>query len=475
MIQSPLSDLTRRGVLQTLCGGALTGVVAPWALNLSALATATAADVDDYKALVCLFQLGGNDQDNTVVPYDAVSYGRYAAIRGRGASTIAIARSQLDDTVLRPATALPGERVYALHPSLRGLAELFNKGRAAIQLNVGPLIAPLTRAQYEAGDRRVAVPPKLFSHNDQQSTTQAAAPEGLSLGYGGRMGDALVARNRYNLLTAISVDSGNPVFLAGMGVAAYQMTVQGTLPIHPVVSESGPLSTALAALLQAPRRHVLEEAYSQVLRQSLAANSIVSAALGGYKPPDEVPFLSKQLRLVVRMAAANAALGLKRQVFFIQQTSYDTHGSQTALHSRLMAELSVAVVDFQNEASAAGLTDKLTLFTASDFGRTLTSNGDGTDHGWGGHHFMVGGAVKGQAFYGTPPPISIGNSSSPEDQWHVGQGRLLPSTSVAQFMATFARWMDVPADKLAAVIPDLSNFGAAVGRPDYPIDMGFMR
>ncbi len=474
MNQDPTARSGRRGFLKSIGGAAAGGLLAPWGLNLATLTDAVAAEGDDYKALVCLFLDGGNDASNTVVGYDPAQHGRYAAIRGTGSTPIAITRDALAGTVLTPRMAGADGLQFALHPQMRGMAQLFNQGHAAVLFNVGPLIVPLTRQQALSGDPRISVPPKLFSHNDQRSTAQSSSPEGATSGYGGGMGDVFLASNGTPLLSSISVASGNAVFLSGNEVAPYQMTEGGAVPISPAVIERGPAPSALAQLLQARRSHVLEDAYAQVLRFSMATEAVVSSALGDYRPQG-ASRLSNQLRLVVQVAAARAALGMRRQVFYVRHGPYDTHGGQTAQHARLMGELSGAVADFHGASTAAGLADKLTLFTASEFGRTLVSNGDGTDHGWGGHHFIVGGAVKGASFYGQPPPLSVGNSSAPEDQWHVGQGRLLPSTSVAQYMATLAAWFGVPASRLAEVVPDLGNFGAAAGRPDYPIDLGFMR
>lgn len=474
------SSIARRDFLRTSVAGAL----APWGLNLGTVATlaaaqatqhAHAAEDDDYRALVCLFLDGGNDQDNSFVPFDPASYGRYATIRGGGSQPIALARDALQRTVLTPNLLLPGGRQYALHPSLHGMAGLFNQGRAAALLNVGPLIVPLTRQQYRSGDKRHPIPPKLFSHNDQKSTFQSGGPEGRTQGYGGAMGDLFHSANATPLLTSISVASGNAVFLFGDEVTPYQMTVAGAVPVSPAVVERAPASSALASLIQGSRAHVLENAYNQVMRFSMATQSVVSAALGSYRPPSGSGALSNALRLVVQVASVRAALGTRRQVFFVRHPSFDTHGGQLALHTRLLRELSEAVVDFDAAASAAGLSDKLTLFTASDFGRTLSSNGDGTDHGWGGHHFIVGGAVKGAQFYGQAPPVSVGNTDNADDQWHVGNGRLLPSTSAAQYMATLALWLGVPMQRLPEVVADISNFGSLGGRADYPVDLGFMR
>ena len=381
------------------------GGLAPWGCNLAALSNAVAAEGDDYKALVCLFFDGGNDQDNTFVPFDSVSHARYLAIRGGGPNPIAIGRSALETSVLNPRQPLAGGRQYALHPQWRGIANLFNQGTAAVLLNVGPLIVPLTRAQYQSGDRRFALPPKLFSHSDQMSTFQTSQPEGATAGYGGAMADLFYAQNTTPLLTSISVASAKYTFLAGEQVAPYQMTVQGALPISPIVDERGPAAATLARLIQHRRPHVLEDAYSQIVRFSIATQSIVASALGDYRPRPGASFLGNQLEMVVRVAAARTALGARRQVFYVWHGGYDTHAAQTGTHARKLGEVSEAIADFQAAALAAGVADKLTLFTASDFGRTLTSNGDGTDHGWGNHHVIVGGAVKGGAFYGNAPPV----------------------------------------------------------------------
>jgi uncharacterized protein (DUF1501 family) len=455
-------------------GAAGATALAPWGLNLTSWTDAVAAEADDYKALVCLFLDGGNDQDNTVVPYDPLSYDRYASIRGPG-GPLTLMRSELAGTVLTPAQALRDGRQYALHPNMTGMASLFAQGQMAVLLNVGPLVVPLTRVQYDAGTSRFAQPPKLFSHSDQKSVFQSGAPDGAGIGYGGQIADQYRDINGTPLVTAVTVASDAHPFLVGERVTPYQMTDFGSVPIDPAVSERGPAPRMLATLMQARSHHALEDAYAQVVRFSIATNEAVSAALGPYQPPNGVTQLTRSLLLVTRVAAARHALGMKRQVFFVRHTGYDTHGSQSGLHPRLLRELSESVNAFQTAVTAAGLADRITLFTASDFGRTLSTNGDGTDHGWGGHHFIVGGAVKGGSFYGQPPPISVGNSSAPEDQWHVGQGRLLPSTSVAQYMATLATWFGVPAHRLAEVVPDLGNFGAAAGRSDYPIDLGFMR
>jgi uncharacterized protein (DUF1501 family) len=247
------------------------------------------------------------------------------------------------------------------------------------------------------------------------------------------------------------------------------------------VYNSAAVSRAMSELVQQPCSHVLENEYNRVMRRAISAGSHITSALAPF-PASSAPFnafpssnsLADQLKMVARLIAARSTLGLKRQVFLVSLGGFDFHDNMIAQQATQLGLVSEAMTAFYNATAALGVANQVTAFTASDFGRTLTFNGDGSDHGWGSHHLVVGGAVKGQAFYGTPPPVSVGNTSAAEDQWHVGQGRLLPSTSVAQYAATLAKWFGVADGELASILPDLRNFGAAAGRPDYPANLGFM-
>ncbi|WP_029525265.1 DUF1501 domain-containing protein [Polaromonas glacialis] len=482
-------DHSRRAFLRRAGQLALTGAALPLALNLAAMGEAAAFDAADYKALVCVFLYGGNDYANTVVAYDDPSYDAYSAIRGGGAGQtaggIALGKASLAATLLNPVTPLAGGRQYALHPEMAGLAGLFNDGRAAVQLNVGPLVTPLTRAQYGSANRKAyPLPPKLFSHNDQQSVWQSSSPEGSRTGWGGHIGDLALASNTGNsLLTCITV-TGNAVFLSGDTALAYRVSTQGVVRINSLsasVYGSGAAHPAMLHLVQQARSHVLENEYNRVMARAIGTQDIVTNALAGF-PAGNAPFsgfpasnaLSDQLKMVARLIAARGSLGLKRQVFFVSLGGFDLHDQLVARQSTNLGLVSDAMTAFYHATLALGMASQVTAFTASDFGRTLTSNGDGSDHGWGSHHWMVGGAVRGKAFYGTPPPVSVGNTSAAQDQWHVGQGRLLPSTSVDQYAATLARWFGVADAELEGILPNLRNFGAAAGRPDYPANLGFM-
>ena len=474
---------TRRAFLKRSGQLAITGTALPLVLNLAAIGEAAAFDATDYKALVCVFLYGGNDYANTVVTYDNPSYNLYSTIRNGGAGQtaggIALARADLAATVLNPATApvdvLGQSRQYALHPSMSGLAGLFNAGHAAVQLNVGPLVVPMTRAQYNSTNRTLnPLPPQLFSHNDQQSIWQSSSPEGSTVGWGGNIADLALLGNTNAALTCISV-TGNAVYLSGDTALQYQVSTGGAIKITsataPVYGSSA-VSTALNSLIQQTRTQKLENEYNKVTLRAISAESSVTAALALPQPATVFPAegLGQQLKMVARLIKGQAILGVKRQVFFVSLGGFDLHDNLIAKHPALLAQVSAAMTAFYNATVELGVANKVTAFTASDFGRTLTSNGDGSDHGWGSHHLVVGGAVKGNAFYGTPPPVSVASTTSPADQWHVGQGRLLPSTSVDQYAATLAKWFGVADGELPGILPNITHFGGA----GYPVNLGFM-
>lgn len=477
---------SRRAFLRRSGQLALTGTALPFALNLAAMGEAAAMDASDYKALVCVFLYGGNDYANTVVTYDDPRYNLYSTIRGgttgQGAGGIALAKSALAATLLKPSVALPDGAQYALHPSMTGLANLFNAGQAAVQLNVGPLVVPLTRTQYASANRiTYPLPPKLFSHNDQQSIWQSSSPEGSTIGWGGSIGDLALSANANSksLFTCINV-TGNAVFLSGSNALAYQVSTGGAVAINAVKSnvyQSSAVKDALTTIVQQTRTHALENTYNTVTARAIGVEAQVKSALDTVTLTTTFPAnnsLADQLKTVARLIGARNGLGTKRQVFMVSLGGFDNHDNLIVQQAALLGKVSDALSAFYSATVELGVANKVTAFTASDFGRTLASNGDGSDHGWGSHHMMIGGAVKGKAFYGTAPPVSVGNTAAAQDQWHVGQGRLLPSTSVDQYAATLAKWFGVADAELDGILPNLRRFGVAAGRPDYPANMGFM-
>jgi uncharacterized protein (DUF1501 family) len=458
---------TRRLVLQRAAQLGAMGVATPLAINLAAIGEAAAFDTTDYKALVCVFLYGGNDYANTVVPYDPTNYGRYHLIRagaaGENEAGIALARAALAPTAIaRPAgQTLTDDLDYALAPQLTGLKSLWDQRKLAVQLNVGPLAQPTTLAQYLSPDRtNNPLPPKLFSHNDQQSIWQSNGSEGSTIGWGGRLGDIAMANNSnspHSLLTCISA-TGNAVFVAGENALQYQISPgsanipAGAIKINAL---NGPLRDAITALITRTSTHVLEDEYARVTRRSMDMESVVNGALAGVNPTTVFPSgngLANQLRTVARLIGARGTLNLRRQVFFVSIGGFDNHNLLMQDHPNLMARLNGALGAFYAATVELGIADRVTTFTASDFGRTLSSNADGSDHGWGGHHFVMGGAVNGGRFYGVAPHVSI----QTDDQ--VGQGRLLPSTSLDEFAATLARWFGCSDSELPGILPNIGRF-----------------
>jgi len=423
-------NASRRAFLQRGAALSVAAGATPFAVSLAAMGEAAAATATDYKALVCVFLYGGNDYANTLVTYDPASYNAMLQFR----APLAIARDSLTPLVLNPTTPLPGGRQYALAPGLDPLLPLFNAGQMSVLLNVGSLIQPTTKAQYQAA--AVPLPPKLFSHNDQQSFWQSSSPEGAASGWGGRLGDLFASGNGNATFTCIGV-GGNAVYLSGHSAVQYQVSSSGSVAVNGV---------------QSP---LFENEYARVASRSIAANSQLSSALTGVTLSTPFPTgngLADQLKLVARMVAARSTLGAKRQVFFVSMGGFDTHDGLVSQHPGLMKTLGDALGAFHQATVELGVSKQVTAFTASDFGRTLVGNNDGSDHGWGSMHFVVGDAVNGRSFVGTPPVVANGG---PDD---VGQGRLLPSLSVDQYGATLATWFGVSATDLASVMPNLANY-----------------
>jgi uncharacterized protein (DUF1501 family) len=459
---------TRRLLLQRGLQLGAMGVAAPLAINLAAIGEAAAFDNTDYKALVCVFLYGGNDYANTVVPYDPANYALYHQIRagaaGEDQAGIALARAALAATALTPGNGqvLTDNLQYALAPQLVGLRSLWDAGRLAVQLNVGPLIKPTTLAQYQSTNKVAnPLPPKLFSHNDQQSIWQANGSEGATIGWGGRLGDIALANSSNNpnsLLTCISA-SGNAVFVAGRDALQYQTSPGGAIRIRAIdpaqPNSNAAFRDAVNALITRTSNHVLENEYANVTRRSIQMEGVVNGALVPVQPTTVFPSnnpLGNQLKIVARLIGARGALNMRRQVFFVSLGGFDNHNLLMQDHPNLLTRINAAMSAFYAATVELGVADKVTTFTASDFGRTLASNADGSDHGWGSHHFVMGGAVNGGRFYGVAPHVSI----QTDDQ--VGQGRLLPSTSVDEFAATLARWFGCSATELPGILPNVGNF-----------------
>ena len=469
------TEISRRAFLQRSSQLAVMGAASSYALGLAGIGEAAAfSNAGGYGALVCIFLYGGNDYGNTLIPYDSPNYTRYSQIRGGGGSEagggIALPRANLAATVLNqpPSQVLTDDIQYALAPTMPRMKARFDEGRMAPLLNVGPLVVPLTKAQYESGNNSsFPRPAKLFSHNDQQSTWQSSQPEGSRTGWGGRMADLAQTSNTNAMFTAINA-TGNAVFMTGNTAAPYQVSSGGATLMRGITRTrtygSDAVSGALQSLLTTSSSHLLERDYAQTNARSIEYGGFVNNALETVNLTTDFGTgnsLANQLSVVARLIAARNSLGVTRQVFMVSMGGFDHHDGLLGSHEGLLGALDFAMDAFYRATVELGISDQVTTFTASDFGRTLASNGDGSDHGWGSHHFILGGGVNGGRFYGTAPEVSV------EGNDQVGRGRLLPSTSVDEYSATLAKWFGVSDSELPSVSPNIGNFNNP--------DLGFMQ
>lgn len=444
------NTLSRREFLRRAGMLAASGAAAPMAFNLSLMSEAAAATApSDYKALVCVFLAGGNDHQNTMVPYDLKNYQAYAAIR----QTLATPRDQL----LPLPGVLADGRQMALAPQLTGLASLFGQGRLAVVANMGPLMQPTTKAQYLS--RSVALPPKLFSHNDQQSFWMSSMAEGASSGWGGRIGDLFLAGNSNAALSCISV-GGVGLYLSGKQASSFTVGVTGNPQLlwGSTYLFSPSYINELKALMSTNKNNHLENEYVKVTQRGLNTSVQLDTALKS-APALNATFpagnsLADSLKMVAKLISTRAQLGNKRQVFMVQLGGFDMHDGLLAKHPIQLKMVNDALMAFDGAMTELGLQDQVTTFTGSEFGRTLSGNGDGSDHGWASHHFVMGGAVAGGKIYGRVPEPIIGGADD------VGQGRYIPDLSVEQLAWPLAKWFGVPDSDRYLVLPTLARFDA---------------
>ena len=417
---------------------------------LAAAGAAEAQTAGDFKALVCINLVGGNDQSNLVVPVSGADYIAYASAR----PTLALRPDQLLPIYPAGYSGTP----LALHGSLAGLKPLFDQGRVALLANVGPLAAPITKSQWNSGNPSVAVPFQLTSHADQSAAWQTGLPDRpSSTGWCGRIGDLTAAA--FNPGSGVSIAmslAGNNMLQAGDQTVQYQLTTDGAVKVRSLdaLYNSAAGATALRRLMTDPRSGLLENELVKVSARAIASESLVSNALAGIDAPVTFPNtgLGRQLRMVSKMIAARGPLMQRRQLFFVQMGGFDFHDKLLGDQAALLTELGDAMAAFHAATVALGVAAGVTSFTTSEFGRALQHNGRGSDHGWGSHHFIMGGAVLGNSVYGRFPTVALGG---PED---AGQGRLIPSTSVDEYAATLARWFGVSDANLATVVPNIGRF-----------------
>lgn len=427
---------------------------------------------NDYRALVCVFLYGGNDSFNFIVPRDASPHATYAATRG----VIAVPRNELvtlNPTASGAAYGLhPGVATgtaAAPHPAMTALANLFNQPNSplAIVANAGPLLYPTTKAQYQS--ESVPLPPQLYSHDDQSAWWQTPTANSFDrIGWGGLLADRFgISNPNQNLAMTISTDGDN-VFQTAEDVVPYFVSPWGVNRIDnidPSWSQPTARRNALYQLLNGPLGNPLERTYAAGLKRTVSNYEQVISALAPSATTFDAIFgddnaiddyLTRQLKMVARLISARDTLQMTRQVFFVGLGGFDTHDTQLADHPPLLAAIANGLTKFYQATQQMGIANQVTAFTASEFGRTLTNNGDGTDHGWGGHQLVVGGAVQGGRFYGRFPSLAT-SSTNPDD---AGWGQIIPTTSVDQYAWTLARWYGLPDDAggRGLVFPNVTRF-----------------
>jgi uncharacterized protein (DUF1501 family) len=412
------------------------------------------APFNDYRALVCLFLFGGNDSFNMLVPRSAAEHNAYKVSR----QGLAIEQGDL-----LPIEALnPDGALYGVHPSMPGLQTLFAQGSAAFVANVGPLIEPTTKQQYK--DKAVLLPPQLFSHNDQQDQWHSLRGRTLSdTGWAGRMAD-LIRLNvaSQQLATNVSL-AGNSLFQSGDDTVAYTMGATGPLAFQGFTGLGGEQRRAFERIVDANYGSIYARGFAEIQQRAIeAADRVTTAIAQAQTLTTAFPTspLGQQLQTVARLISVRDQLAMRRQVFFVSTGGFDSHDDQVLNQPNLLGNVSACLAAFYAATVELGVANAVTTFTQSDFGRTLTSNGDGTDHAWGGVQIVVGQSVQGRRIFGRYPSLVL---NGPED---VGGGRMIPGVSADQYAATLARWFGIADADLSSVAPHIGNFAER--------DLGFM-
>lgn len=419
------------------------------------LANAMVQPGDPYKALVCIFLFGGNDAFNMLVPKGDAEYDLYLQTR----QTLALEKNSL--LAITPATNLGIQ--LGLHPSMSAVQQLFANNKLSIVSNIGALVEPVGKAAYQQNN--ALLPPQLFSHNDQQTFVQSLQSSFKRNGWSGRVADAMLSTNVNQRLSMNISLGGSNIWQTGNSVVPYSVDAAGIKELenfNKAATDQRELSRIqiYQTLLSQEQSHPFTQEFARAQKFAWELSGEVKAALDA-QPALTTMFpannsLASNLKMVAQLLSARESLDVTRQTFFIGMGDFDTHGDQLRRHVNLLQQLSDGLAAFDSALTELGLNEQVTTFTMSDFGRTLTSNGDGTDHGWGSHQLIMGGAVKGGDIYGTYPNLTI---KGPDD---IGEGRIIPTTSIDQYAATLASWYGLPGTEFSTVFPNLHRFDTPI-------------
>ncbi len=451
--------MKRRNFLQnSLCAslGTLSASSVLGGLNRIAAATSPTAMQTDYKALICIFLYGGNDGDNTLIPRSQNDYNAYSTAR----RTLAIPQNQL--LPISPTTT--DGRQWGFHPSWPEMQTLFGQKKLAVVANTGILLAPTTRDQFRS--ESVPLPPQLFSHADQQAHWHTSWADQIPrTGWGGRLADAVNGQNP-NAQVSMSISlAGSNLYQVGSQVFPYMIYPSGVISLWYYNEAWGnPETNVTKTMLDAQYANLFDKTYSETFKRAIENEKKISGILQR-APQITTTFpaendLAAQLKMVAKLISVRGELGVKRQIFFCDLQGFDTHGEQPTTQATLLRQLSQAMKAFYDATAELGIADKVTTFTQSDFGRTYKSNGKGSDHGWGNHQFVMGGAVKGGEIYGRIPVHQIGGPDDTSD------GRWIPTIASDEYASTLALWFGVGASEMQEVVPNINRFNR--------INLGFM-
>ena len=418
--------------------------------TMSSLISSSSGYGDDYKALVCVLLSGGNDSYNMLIPRGNSEYNEYAQVR----SNQSIAKND----ILSIDNNSQNGKALGLHPSLTNLQRIYQQGNAAMVSNIGTLVEPIIKTEFK--NRSKKVPVGLFSHIDQAMHWQTAFPQDrTNKGWGGKIADIMQSMNVDNGVSMNISLGGNNVYQTGNEVVEYAINNDGGVAIAGWEFGGVPFFDVMIEditdIVNKEYNDLFKDSYKGTLKRSIESNEIFNAAIA------EVPRLrtqfsstkiSQDLRMVADTLAARDSLGAKRQIFFVEIGGFDNHDELINNHSSLLSNLDDALGSFYKATEELGIADCVTTFTISDFARTLTSNGNGTDHAWGGNAIVMGGAVKGKEIYGKYPDLGLNSDLE------LGGGVLIPTTSADEYFAELSLWFGVSPNDLHLVLPNLRNF-----------------